>query len=288
MNTFESAASALRLDNWLISPEGLALLESVLSQAHAANMGADKNDDVLPSREVKNAMIIPVSGPMATCNNFISAALGWTTYQSLSEALDRYSSRADIGEIILYMDTPGGSAKGMSELGQNVKSCSVKVSAYVAGTCASAGYWIASQCSSIAAAPDAIIGSIGTRSQYEQPRSNVVTSQNAPNKILNQANTQALVNELEELFIEAVASGRGVSVEHVKQHYGQGGVMTGRKAKNVGMIDGVAFFNQFLSSSGYSEGNPETSIEDSWAAAAASSSADGLISYNVKRPVVKL
>ncbi len=260
MNTFESAAAALKTDNWLITPEGFDLLANTCNAQTPTALETMKDDKKIHrQREPESQIaILPVFGPMATYDNFISTLLGWTTYQSLASDIAKYDSTPGVGEIVLYMDTPGGSAKGLSQAASSIEQSNSKVTAYVAGSCASAGYWIASQCASITAAPDAVIGSIGVRTNYYEPKSNELLSENAPNKNMGKSAAQALINDLETLFFEAVAAGRKVSVETVKQNYGKGGVMIGRNALAAGMIDGVSLFHDFVTDS-----NPKGSHTDS-------------------------
>jgi len=271
MNTFAAASMAFKADNWLITSDGFKVLTEVVS-SQSANMAAVASKKLNPLAGVSNqrrtkATILPVVGPLATYENFISSAFGWTTYQSLARELARLDADEQVGEIVLYMDTPGGASKGLSEAAYSVKSCKTNVSTYVAGTCASAGYWLASQSSSIAGAPDSIVGSIGVRAGFFGPERGVLTSKNAPNKSLNQAGLQAVIDELEELFLEAVSDGRNVSIDEIKQNYGKGGVMTGRKAATAGMIDSVSLFGEFLNGSNDGASRAQHSDDDGWAEA---------------------
>ena len=114
--------------------------------------------------------------------------------------------------------------------------------------CCSAAYAIASQCDSIITASEGEgIGSIGIVVDCCIDDSYVsITSSNAPNKRPDVA-TEEGVNQIrkeldayEELFIEAIASGRSTTTEEVIKKYGQGSVTTARNALKYGMIDSIA------------------------------------------------
>lgn len=81
------------------------------------------------------------------------------TVDAITEAANNPGVRA----IVIDVDSPGGQVNGTPELADAVRAAaSVKPCyAYTAGLCASAAYWVASQCDAIYNAPSAYIGSIG-------------------------------------------------------------------------------------------------------------------------------
>ena len=72
--------------------------------------------------------------------------------------------------IVLYIDSVGGAVSGVKELATMIAEASVMTVAVVGEVCASAAYWIASQCSQIwAISPTARIGSVGGLVTYTKP-----------------------------------------------------------------------------------------------------------------------
>lgn len=72
--------------------------------------------------------------------------------------------------IVLYIDSVGGAVSGIKELATLIAEASVPTVAVVGDVCASAAYWIASQCSQIwAISPTARIGSVGGLVTYTKP-----------------------------------------------------------------------------------------------------------------------
>ena len=87
--------------------------------------------------------------------------------QDLASVLERAQGQ-DL--IVLYIDSVGGAVSGVKELATMIAEASVTTVAVVGDVCASAAYWIASQCSQIwAISPTARIGSVGGLVTYTKP-----------------------------------------------------------------------------------------------------------------------
>ena len=57
---------------------------------------------------------------------------------------------------------------------------------------------------------------------------------------------QSVVKDANDMFLQSVASGRNTTVEDVVQNYGEGGVVSARKALDVGMVDGIRTYDEVL------------------------------------------
>jgi capsid assembly protease len=68
---------------------------------------------------------------------------------------------------------------------------------------------------------------------------------------------QKLVDDLAQVFVSDVARNRGVSVEHVLEFFGRGGVMSGADAVSVRMADRVATIEQVVA--GFAGNQPRRS-----------------------------
>lgn len=87
--------------------------------------------------------------------------------QDLASVLERAQGQ-DL--IVLYIDSVGGAVSGVKELATMIAEASVPTVAVVGDVCASAAYWIASQCAQIwAISPTARIGSVGGLVTYTKP-----------------------------------------------------------------------------------------------------------------------
>ena len=130
--------------------------------------------------------------------------------------------------IVLYIDSVGGAVSGVKELATMIAEASVPTVAVVGDVCASAAYWIASQCSQIwAISPTARIGSVGGLVTYTKPSKMAEemfgeevtiyapqsTRKNEEFRALESGNTEPIQKSILEpittLFIGDVFRGRG-------------------------------------------------------------------------------
>lgn len=206
--------------------------------------------------------IIPMRGVMAryadSINGFCQSK-GRSSESIQSDMLLAASQGAQ--RIILQMDTPGGEVAGTSETGRLVAELvanGIEVIAFVDGMCASAGYWIASQCSEIvASAPTNIVGSIGISTTLVErvadetkQKIHVINSADAkgagPLNDARLANTRAIVMDLAKSFAEAVASGRGFDAKTLAK-VTTAEVFTAAQGLSLGLVDRIASFADVLS-----------------------------------------
>ena len=55
-----------------------------------------------------------------------------------------------------------------------------------------------------------------------------------------------MVDDIADVFIGRVASYRGVSAEHVLEHFGQGGILVGRNAVRAGLADDLGSLESII------------------------------------------
>jgi ClpP class serine protease len=182
--------------------------------------------------------------------------IGGTSYKSIIQAANEAAEDEDIKTVRLRVNSPGGQIQGVDETWMALMALSEKkhVVAENHGIMASAAYWLASAADEIVAtSPTAETGSIGVIiTSYGSDSKYTVLSRNAPSKapdIETKEGRQILqdrADALERIFIERVATGRGVTVETVKKKFGRGGVLVAEdpdKSKpdaiSVGLIDNL-------------------------------------------------
>ena len=171
---------------------------------------------------------------------------GNTTYTEVEAALKAADADASISEIIMAVDSPGGSVDGLFECIAAMQAVKTPIKAE-ATKAASAAYALASQADTIAATgPAAQFGSIGIVVDAYVPENRVsITSSKAPKKRpdLNTEEGRAVVREeldaLHELFVESIADGRGVSADNVNATFGEGATLLAGEALKRGMIDSI-------------------------------------------------
>lgn len=193
---------------------------------------------------------IAITGVLTLRPSFIAAFFGGgnTTYSEINAALAVADRDDDVENITLVIDSPGGQIAGLFDTLAAIEAVGKPVTAMVKNMAASAAFAIASQADTIVAKNKAaVFGSIGVVQDHFIDDGIVsVTSSNAPNKRPD-ASTEdgkAVIREeldqIEEIFIDAIADGRGVSSKKVIADFGQGGVFLANEALKRGMIDSVA------------------------------------------------
>ncbi|MGQ0589316.1 MAG: S49 family peptidase, partial [Sphingosinicella sp.] len=160
--------------------------------------------------------------------------------------------------IVLEIDSPGGSVYGVEEFANEVFAARARkrIVAHANALAASAAYWIAAQAEQFSVTPSGEVGSIGVvavhvdYSEALKAEGIKITYVHAgefkvegnPAEPLNdaaQAFIQQRVNEYYEMFLAAVARGRGVGKTTVRKDFGQGRVYGAEQAKAAGMVDRI-------------------------------------------------
>ena len=203
-----------------------------------------------------NVAVVPVTGPIFPRANLFTAFSGGSSISSIARDFTAAVEAPGVTDVILNMDSPGGEVTGVSELAQMIYQArdKVRVTAYVYGWGASAGYWIGSAAEEIVVADTAEVGSIGVVASYLDDRERLakngikeieIVSSQSPNKRPDPASQsgrsqiQTIVDQLADVFVAAVAKHRGTSVEDVLDNFGQGGMIVAADAIARGMADRI-------------------------------------------------
>jgi ClpP class serine protease len=192
---------------------------------------------------------IKVSGVLTSGPDLMAAIFGGgnVTYAELISALAEVNANPDVRDIVFNIDSPGGHFDGLFNLLSAMQSTTKPIKASISGVCASAAFAIASQADEIMASSVASrIGSVGVAiSAFVLDQEVDIASTNAPKKRpdLRTEEGKAIVREeldaMHELFVDAIAEGRGVTPEKVNADFGQGATLLAGEALKRGMIDGI-------------------------------------------------
>lgn len=180
--------------------------------------------------------------------------------QTFNEALIRLRRDDSIKAIIIRVDSGGGGAAASQEMFMEVaRTVRVKpVVGSMGGVAASGGYYLLAGCSKIVAAPATVTGSIGVIAtipdlhqlleklgvKVQILRSGELKGAGIPSRPLSEAeraNLQELIDQTYHQFVSDVAKGRHMKYEQVKA-LANGGVYTGAKAKELGLVDALGNF----------------------------------------------
>lgn len=199
--------------------------------------------------------VIPVTGPIFRYANLFTEISGGTSTQVLATDIQTALDDVSIRALVLEINSPGGRSDGVNELAQMIYDARGKkpIRAYVEGAGQSAGYWIGSAAEQLIVDKTALVGSIGVVATLlkdtgkRDERSGVkrieIVSSSSPNKRVDpetdegRAAYQTIVDEMADVFIEAVAKHRAVTPEVVRNDFGRGGSLVGLSAVRAGMAD---------------------------------------------------
>lgn len=197
---------------------------------------------------------IEVVGTITDYPSFFDEWCGFTAVAPIIDALQRANRDPAVTSIELYIDSPGGLATAGGMLAQAVAGCQKDVDARCGGLVASAAYRAASQADSIIANRDSQIGCIGTytvltdttKMQDEIGINLVLVSSGglkgagADGRVTPELtdDVQREVMELNDLFVQDVAKGRGLKQTRA-QELADGRVHIASSAKALGLVDSV-------------------------------------------------
>lgn len=266
---------------WAITPRMLALITDLVAFRAAGNRltKAEIRDRIAAEVEGKiNAEAARVgaarSGDVAVIplQGVITPRAGMFADVSGMAALDRFRSRVrealsneQVGSILVHIDSPGGSVDLVEEAARELFDArgQKRLVGISSTLCASAAYWIGVQLDELVVTPSGEVGSIGVYAAHVEyskameaagvkatlVKAGKFKAEGNPYEPLTeeaQAAMQARVNDYYDMFVKAVARGRGVKPADVRNGFGEGRVVGAAEAVRLGMADRVATFEDTL------------------------------------------
>lgn len=206
--------------------------------------------------------VLPVHGTLVQRANGMDALSGLTSYAALARRFAAAQADPKVRATVLEFDTPGGEAAGVFDLGQQFAEATKPVYAHANEMAYSAGYALAASAKAGLYLPGpASVGSVGVimmhvdQSQADAKRGLVYTpifagarkadfSSHAPLTEQARATAQAEVDRLYQIFVDHVASARGIDPAAVRGT--EAGLLTPGQAIDLRMADGVESFSQTI------------------------------------------
>lgn len=207
----------------------------------------------------KAVAVIPVHGVLAHRMGGLNDTSGGTSTEGLARRFRGAVDDPGIGAILLDFNSPGGAIGGVPELHAQIMQARGRkpIVAIANGVMASAAYWLASAADEVVATDSAEVGNIGAyvihrdlsaALEKEGIRTTLISAgkfkvEGNPFEPLTdegKAAIQARVDEGYGMFTKAVAKGRGVPVDKVRNGYGEGRAVSAQRALELGMIDRIA------------------------------------------------
>ena len=184
-----SSLTELAADIWAIDERLEPLLDEItraITNASVTELAAAERDDECDCEgeegceceehdqymKVENGIAhIPIDGLLVSrgAQIFRYFGIAATGYNEISAALAEAKKRDDIKEVVLHVNSPGGSVTGLQSTASKIFSLrrSKPVSAHASGMVASAAYWLASQAGYFSAEEGTEVGSIGVYATVE-------------------------------------------------------------------------------------------------------------------------
>lgn len=266
---------------WALMPERLHALAGVVTRwSNGVVADGDTVSRISADRELRDARrqsataqttgsiaVLPLYGVLTQRGNMVDevSGPGSTSTQQFSAALRALLADDTVSQILIDIDSPGGSVYGVAELADEIQSARMKkpVVAIANSLAASAAYWVGSAASEFYCTPGGEVGSIGVW-QAHQDFSQALSEAGVKTTLISagkykvegnpysaldeeaQAFMQSRVDEYYAAFTKAVARGRGVSLAQVRDGMGQGRVLGAEAALQQDMVDGIATFDEVL------------------------------------------
>ena len=181
-----------------------------------------------------------------------------TDCQYITNQVKKFRQDKRIRGIILRIDSPGGAVGPSQEIYDEVlktRESGKTIYASMGALAASGGYYIASAAEKIFANPGTLTGSIGVIMAFSnakglmekiglQPeivKAGEYKDIGSPARAMTQKERnllQSVVTDVHQQFIEAVASGRDISVAEVTK-IADGRILTGRQAYSLNLVDQI-------------------------------------------------
>jgi len=191
---------------------------------------------------------IGVEGLLTQRPDFYAWLFGYgnTTYSDIQQSLAIAQADPTIKRVVFRVNSPGGQVDGLFDTLAALDAFG-KPTSVTTSLAASAAYAIAALGGKIEATNAAVeVGSIGVATEFWVDDHVVqIASTNAPNKRpdvttdAGKAVIRAELDALHDVFVDAIAKGRGTSVVNVNESFGRGGLVIAGHAKSLGMIDKI-------------------------------------------------
>lgn len=267
---YENVIRAVMADPWAIREQEFAVITALIElRARGEKLSPEDVQARLEeaaisagpragARATGAIAVVPVYGTIMPRASLMADMSGGTSVQGLTKAFRAAMADEGVGSIVLDVDSPGGQVGGIEELAAEIRAArgTKPIVAVANYTMASAAYWIASAADEIVASPSSLVGSIGVLSIHQEA-SQMAEKLGVTTTITRRPPSKADANEFEPLtddakaelqqrvddyynqFVGAVAKGRGVTAAAVRDGYGQGRVLTAKRALDAGLVDRI-------------------------------------------------
>jgi signal peptide peptidase SppA len=211
--------------------------------------------------------VISISGSLVTEAPAFAAMFGVIGYNVIKDTLITAAQDPEIKQILLNVDSPGGSAMGISSVAaliQKISSEHKPITGFVENQACSAGYWLLSSTDTVHAERLATVGSIGCiaismqyvgRMEQDGVTATVIRSTSrkamgSPYEVLSAEAKAEIQSKIDTLYMEFktnISQLRGLSMD-TADIWGNGSTQLGFEALPLGLVDKITTFEELTSS----------------------------------------
>jgi len=260
-------AQELCAQPWAITEAKLSTIVGVLlAKEKGVDVPAEMKERIKAEAEERRSKLSARSGKLGLMGIYGTLShrpsifsSGGMSSMEIREAAKALAADEDISEVIMDVDSQGGSVFGLPEAAKAIYDLrQVKpVTAVVNANAHSAAYFLASQASEIVSTESGYTGSIGVILPVvddSEEEANVTYIKAGKYKSEGyekpsdeyKEHMQGIVDEFYAQFISAVARGRGIDAAKVEANFGQGRSFLAGEAKERGMIDRIASLDEVI------------------------------------------
>ena len=276
---YKRVLSALTGTYWAITESKLQTICDVLStRAEGGHLSQDEvraammaQSDSTPANVGKVA-ILPMYGVITHRASMFSDWSGGCSVSGMQARFRAALADDSIDTILFDVDSPGGDVSGVPEFAAEIFAArgQKKMIAVANATAGSAAYFLASQADELYVTPSGSVGSIGVYMVHEDD-SKLLDDLGVTMTLIKagefkaegisfqpltkdaKAAWQANVDTYYQMFVTAVARGRGVSAEVVTDGFGQGRMVLASEAVAQKMADQVGTLDSVLAGLGMTD-----------------------------------
>jgi signal peptide peptidase SppA len=262
---------------WALMPERMSAYAAVLARSvtsetvvRAIEAGAVAGDEPgAGPRSRGNSgrsgaiAVIPAHGPIVQRASQIGMCESGASCDMIGAQLNDAQADDSVAQILLDIDSPGGSVYGVQELAAQIAASKKPVIAVANSLAASAAYWLGCAASEFYVTPGGEVGSIGVWMAHQDwskalAETGVDTTLISAGKFKVEGNPyqpldadarafmQSRVDDYYSAFTKGVSKGRKVPIDAVRNGMGQGRVLGADDALSEKMVDGIATFDQVV------------------------------------------
>jgi len=204
----------------------------------------------------QNVGVISIKGSLVEGSAGYGVFFGQVGYDDIRAALVAAVSNPEVKSILLDVSSGGGQVSGVDDTAQLIARVNAvkPVVTYTGSTMGSAALWLGASANHIVAGKTAIVGSLGVI-MVHLDRSRQLADAGIKPTIIRAGTEKALATPYEPLsekaqaglqsqadvlygvFLNHVASSRGVSATNGDKKFGQGRALVGQQAVDAGLVD---------------------------------------------------